>query len=236
MFTFHRPVGVWVAITPWNFPVTIPLEYLGTRAGHRQRRHRQASRVHLLGAARARQGVRRGGGAQGPGVGPPRSGRHRQHPGAASRGRRHRLHRVVGNGPEDHRRDGHQALDHGDVGQRPDHRHRRRRCRRRRRGRRVRGLLQRRPGVLRHRTGDRHRRRPRRVRGARRQGGRRRRARRPFRRGHHDGAAQQRAHCRQDGPAHRRRHRTGGTGAHRGWPAPPGIPPICTTTSPSSMR
>ena len=29
MFTFNRPVGVWVAITPWNFPVTIPLEYLG---------------------------------------------------------------------------------------------------------------------------------------------------------------------------------------------------------------
>ena len=29
MFTFHRPVGVWGAITPWNFPVTIPLEYLG---------------------------------------------------------------------------------------------------------------------------------------------------------------------------------------------------------------
>jgi acyl-CoA reductase-like NAD-dependent aldehyde dehydrogenase len=29
MFTFNRPVGVWVAITPWNFPVTIPLEYVG---------------------------------------------------------------------------------------------------------------------------------------------------------------------------------------------------------------
>ena len=29
MFTFNRPVGVWAAITPWNFPVTIPLEYLG---------------------------------------------------------------------------------------------------------------------------------------------------------------------------------------------------------------
>ncbi len=29
MFTFHRPVGVWTAITPWNFPVTIPLEYIG---------------------------------------------------------------------------------------------------------------------------------------------------------------------------------------------------------------
>jgi succinate-semialdehyde dehydrogenase/glutarate-semialdehyde dehydrogenase len=29
MLTFHRPVGVWAAITPWNFPVTIPLEYLG---------------------------------------------------------------------------------------------------------------------------------------------------------------------------------------------------------------
>ena len=29
MFTFLRPVGVWAAITPWNFPVTIPLEYVG---------------------------------------------------------------------------------------------------------------------------------------------------------------------------------------------------------------
>lgn len=29
MFTFRRPVGVWTAITPWNFPVTIPLEYIG---------------------------------------------------------------------------------------------------------------------------------------------------------------------------------------------------------------
>jgi succinate-semialdehyde dehydrogenase/glutarate-semialdehyde dehydrogenase len=29
MFTFRRPIGVWAAITPWNFPVTIPLEYLG---------------------------------------------------------------------------------------------------------------------------------------------------------------------------------------------------------------
>ena len=28
MFTFRRPVGVWAAITPWNFPVTIPLEYV----------------------------------------------------------------------------------------------------------------------------------------------------------------------------------------------------------------
>jgi acyl-CoA reductase-like NAD-dependent aldehyde dehydrogenase len=29
MFTFHRPVGVWAAITPWNFPVVIPAEYMG---------------------------------------------------------------------------------------------------------------------------------------------------------------------------------------------------------------
>jgi acyl-CoA reductase-like NAD-dependent aldehyde dehydrogenase len=29
MFTFPRPIGVWAAITPWNFPVTIPLEYIG---------------------------------------------------------------------------------------------------------------------------------------------------------------------------------------------------------------
>ncbi|MEE8330651.1 MAG: aldehyde dehydrogenase family protein [Acidimicrobiia bacterium] len=29
MLTFNRPVGVWAAITPWNFPVTIPLEYVG---------------------------------------------------------------------------------------------------------------------------------------------------------------------------------------------------------------
>jgi acyl-CoA reductase-like NAD-dependent aldehyde dehydrogenase len=29
MFTFRRPIGVWAVITPWNFPVTIPLEYVG---------------------------------------------------------------------------------------------------------------------------------------------------------------------------------------------------------------
>ncbi|HUF16248.1 MAG TPA: aldehyde dehydrogenase family protein [Acidimicrobiia bacterium] len=29
MFTVHRPVGVWAAITPWNFPVMIPMEYVG---------------------------------------------------------------------------------------------------------------------------------------------------------------------------------------------------------------
>jgi succinate-semialdehyde dehydrogenase/glutarate-semialdehyde dehydrogenase len=29
MFTVHRPVGVWVTITPWNFPVMIPMEYIG---------------------------------------------------------------------------------------------------------------------------------------------------------------------------------------------------------------
>ncbi len=36
MFTFHRPVGVWAAITPWNFPVVIPIEYVapGLAAGN----------------------------------------------------------------------------------------------------------------------------------------------------------------------------------------------------------
>jgi acyl-CoA reductase-like NAD-dependent aldehyde dehydrogenase len=29
MFTVHRPVGVWAVITPWNFPVMIPMEYVG---------------------------------------------------------------------------------------------------------------------------------------------------------------------------------------------------------------
>lgn len=29
MFTVNRPVGVWTAITPWNFPVMIPMEYVG---------------------------------------------------------------------------------------------------------------------------------------------------------------------------------------------------------------
>ena len=29
MFTFRRPVGVWAAITPWNFPIMIPTEYMG---------------------------------------------------------------------------------------------------------------------------------------------------------------------------------------------------------------
>jgi acyl-CoA reductase-like NAD-dependent aldehyde dehydrogenase len=28
IFTFRRPVGVWAAITPWNFPLMIPCEYL----------------------------------------------------------------------------------------------------------------------------------------------------------------------------------------------------------------
>jgi len=28
MFTFRRPVGVWANISPWNFPVMIPVEYL----------------------------------------------------------------------------------------------------------------------------------------------------------------------------------------------------------------
>jgi acyl-CoA reductase-like NAD-dependent aldehyde dehydrogenase len=29
MFTIRRPVGVWAAVTPWNFPVMIPMEYVG---------------------------------------------------------------------------------------------------------------------------------------------------------------------------------------------------------------
>ena len=29
MFTVRRPVGVWAAITPWNFPVMIPMETIG---------------------------------------------------------------------------------------------------------------------------------------------------------------------------------------------------------------
>lgn len=29
MFTVHRPVGVWANITPWNFPVMIPMETVG---------------------------------------------------------------------------------------------------------------------------------------------------------------------------------------------------------------
>ncbi len=29
MFTVRRPVGVWAAITPWNFPVMIPMETVG---------------------------------------------------------------------------------------------------------------------------------------------------------------------------------------------------------------
>ncbi len=28
MLTFRRPVGVWAAVTPWNFPVMIPMEYV----------------------------------------------------------------------------------------------------------------------------------------------------------------------------------------------------------------
>lgn len=29
VFAVHQPRGVWAALTPWNFPVNIPIEYLG---------------------------------------------------------------------------------------------------------------------------------------------------------------------------------------------------------------
>ncbi len=29
VFTMRQPIGVWAALTPWNFPVNIPIEYLG---------------------------------------------------------------------------------------------------------------------------------------------------------------------------------------------------------------
>ena len=58
MFTVRRPVGVWAVITPWNFPVMIPMEYVGPRSGDRQQHDRQAPGVHLLGATRDGEGIR----------------------------------------------------------------------------------------------------------------------------------------------------------------------------------
>ncbi len=167
MFTFHRPVGVWAAITPWNFPVTIPLEYLGPGLATGNAVIAKPPEFTCWALLELAKAFDEAGVTQGPGVDHSRRRRHRQLVGAASGGRRRRLHRIVCDRPQDHRFDGDQAVDHGDVGQRPHHRHRRRRRGRRRPGGRVRGLLQRRPGVLRHRAGDRHRGDPRRVRGAR---------------------------------------------------------------------
>ena len=167
MFTFHRPVGVWAAITPWNFPVMIPLEYLGPGLATGNAviaKPPEFTCWALLELAKAfdEAGVPKGLVSIIPGAGDIGSSLV-QHSGVDAVG----FTGSSATGRKDHRLDGDQAVDHGDVGQRPDHRHRRRRRGRRRPGGGLRRLLQRRPGVLRHRAGDRHRGDPRRVRGAR---------------------------------------------------------------------
>ena len=159
MFTFHRPVGVWAAITPWNFPVTIPLEYLGPGLATGNAviaKPPEFTCWALLELAKAfdEAGVPKGLVSVIPGAGDIGSTLV-QHPGVdaigftgssetgrkiiASMGIKRSIMEMSGNGPTI-------VTDDADVAAAAA-------------GRRVRRLLQRRPGVLRHRAGDRHRRR-----------------------------------------------------------------------------
>jgi hypothetical protein len=98
----RRPVGVWAAITPWNFPVMIPMEYVGPGLATGNAvivKPPEFTRWALLEMAKVFEEA---------GV-PPKGRRSRSSraPATSARrsspttGRRGRLHRVVGDRPED---------------------------------------------------------------------------------------------------------------------------------------
>ena len=158
MFTVRRPVGVWVAITPWNFPVMIPMEYVGPGLATGNAvivKPPEFTSWALLEMAKVFEEA-----------GAPK-GAIQVIPGAGDIGTQLVTHDGVDavgfTGSSSHRQEdrlghGPQALDHGDVRQRTDRGHRRRRCGQGRGGGGLRGVLQRRAGVRRHGTGDRRRR------------------------------------------------------------------------------
>jgi succinate-semialdehyde dehydrogenase/glutarate-semialdehyde dehydrogenase len=173
MFTFNRPVGVWAAITPWNFPVTIPLEYVGPGLATGNALIVKPPEFTPWGLLKLAEAFDAAGVPE---------GLISIIPGGAEVGETLVTHAGIdaigftgssGDRAPDHLPDG-QALDHGDVGQWPNDRHRRRQPRSGSRAGRIRRLLQRRTGVLRHRASDRGRRGARRVCRARPQGVRRR--------------------------------------------------------------
>ena len=61
MFTYRVPVGVWAAITPWNFPLMIMTEFLAPGAGDGQRGRLQAARHHAARVPAPRRAADRGG-------------------------------------------------------------------------------------------------------------------------------------------------------------------------------
>ncbi len=123
------PVGVWVAVTPWNFPVMIPMEYVGPGLATGNAlivKPPEFTCWALLEMAKVFEeaGVPKGAISVIPGAG---------EIGEAlvthQRCRCDRVHRLVGYRGAHRLQDGSETVDHGDVGQRSDDRDLRRRHR-----------------------------------------------------------------------------------------------------------
>ena len=90
-----RPRGVVAVISPWNFPVAIPLGMAAAGARHRQRRRAQARRAVARLRARARPGAARGRRAARRAGAAARRGRRRRRAGARPARAHDRVHRLA---------------------------------------------------------------------------------------------------------------------------------------------
>ena len=120
MFTFHRPVGTWGIITPWNFPLLMLAEFVapGLATGNAHVVKPPANTpLTVLKAMEAfdAAGVPRGLVNIVPGEGATGDALVLRHP----RHRRDRLHRILGDRREDPGRRGLEALDNGVLGNGP---------------------------------------------------------------------------------------------------------------------
>ena len=123
MFTVRRPVGVWAVITPWNFPVMIPMEYVGPGLATGNSmivKPPEFTCWALLEMAKVFEDAecRPAPSTRFPAVATSES------LWSPTRDRRHWLHRVVADRSTHRLSDGAEALDHGDVGEWATHRHR----------------------------------------------------------------------------------------------------------------
>ena len=215
VLTFREPYGVMAVITPWNFPTVIPSEYLGPGLAVGNcvvMKPASTTPLSMILMARCIQEALDEFGLP-PGVfnlvtGPGRSGGRLS--GGPSRRGSDRLHRRDGDRRGHLLARRHQADTHGAGRQRSADRLRRRQPGGGGEGGGYRLLLQRRPGVLRHRAHPGGQEGARRVRRAAAEGGEGLGARRSDGSCDHDGPAQQRADGRQDRAAPGRRPGQGG--------------------------